>query len=68
MKELYLWHQFEGIELKLDTAKETLQGIQKLWTRPVHIQTQIDEHYRLISFDGKEITEKTIPQEDAYLP
>jgi len=64
--ELYLWHRFEEMELKLDTAKETLQNVYKCWKRPVHIQTQVDEHFRVISYDGREITEKTIPEEDAY--
>ncbi|MBN8555754.1 MAG: SpoVR family protein [Deltaproteobacteria bacterium] len=64
--ELYLWHQFEGVELKLETAKETLMNLHKCWRRPVHIQTRLDEHYRLLSFDGKDLTERTLSKDDAY--
>ncbi len=64
--ELYLWHRFEGVELKLATAKDTLSNVFQVWRRPVHIQTLIDDHYRVLSYDGKEITERTISKEDAY--
>jgi len=64
--ELYLWHQFEGVELKLVTAKDTLINSQKCWRRPVHIQTRLDDHYRLLSFDGKDLTERTLSRDDAY--
>jgi len=65
--ELYLWHQYEGVELKLTTAKETLSSLQKCWRRPVHIQTMIDDHYRVLSFDGQALAERNIAKEDAYL-
>ena len=41
--ELYLMHQYMGIELKLDYARDTLANLQKLWARPVHIETVIDD-------------------------
>jgi stage V sporulation protein R len=50
--ELYLWHQFEGIELRQDYAKDTLENLGRLWRRPVHIETIIDETPHVISFDG----------------
>jgi len=50
--ELYLQHQYRGIELKLDYAQDTLQNLQKLWSRPVHIETVIDEEPTILSFDG----------------
>lgn len=64
--ELYLWHRWEGEEVKLDTAKDTLMRVEKLWKRPVHLQTKIQDNYRLLSFDGKEYSEKGISKEDAY--
>jgi stage V sporulation protein R len=66
--ELYLWHQFEGVELKLATARETLTSLHRAWRRPVHIQTQIEDSPRLLSFDGKELIEKNLSAEDAYQP
>ena len=37
--ELFLEHQFSGVELKLDYARDTLANLHKLWRRPVHIET-----------------------------
>lgn len=58
--ELYLLHKYEGIELKQDYARDTLVNLQKLWHRPVHIETIIDEKPSIISFDGSshEVKEK----------
>ena len=50
--ELYLLHQYEGIELKQDYAQDTLRNLEKLWSRPVHIETIIDDKPSIISFDG----------------
>ncbi|PIR21849.1 MAG: SpoVR family protein [Deltaproteobacteria bacterium CG11_big_fil_rev_8_21_14_0_20_45_16] len=64
--ELYLWHPYEGEEVKLDTAKETLVRLAKIWKRPVHLQTLIQDQYRLLSYDGKEYTEKNLNKEEAF--
>ena len=50
--ELYLRHEYQGVELKQDYARDTLVNLQKLWSRPVHIETVIDEEQAVISFDG----------------
>ncbi len=50
--ELYLKHQFKGVELKLDYARDTLVNLTKLWSRPVHIETIIDDTPTILSFDG----------------
>lgn len=52
--ELYMKHNYEGIDLKLDYARATLQNLYEIWTRPVHIETVVDEVPRLLSFDGRE--------------
>ncbi|MCA9067588.1 MAG: SpoVR family protein, partial [Planctomycetaceae bacterium] len=51
--ELYLEHQFQGVELKMDYARDTLQNLEKLWSRPVHIATVIDEIPSVVSYDGR---------------
>jgi stage V sporulation protein R len=51
--ELFLRHQYEGVELDLDYAQATLVNLQRLWTRPVHIATVRDDESVLLSFDGK---------------
>lgn len=51
---LLLEHRYQGIELKLDEARDTLQNLYKIWKRPVYIKTVIDDSPRLLSFNGKE--------------
>ena len=50
--ELFLKHRYEGVELKLDYARDTLANLQKLWGRPVHVETVIDDKANILSFDG----------------
>ncbi|TWU14923.1 SpoVR family protein [Symmachiella macrocystis] len=52
--ELYLFHRFQGTELKQDYAEDTLVNLEKLWSRPVHIETVVDETPTVLSFDGSE--------------
>ncbi|MDQ5851311.1 MAG: SpoVR family protein, partial [Chloroflexota bacterium] len=58
--ELYLRHRHEGIDLRLDYARDTLRNLHKIWTRPVHLETVIDEKKRLLSFDGRDYGERRI--------
>ncbi|MGE3173087.1 MAG: SpoVR family protein [Planctomycetota bacterium] len=58
--ELYLVHDWSGADLQLDHAQTTLQGLQRLWGRPVHIETMEGGKGRLLSFDGQEGTVKEI--------
>jgi stage V sporulation protein R len=64
--ELYLWHKHESVELKIATAKDTLMNVYQCWRRPVHIQSMVDDHHRLVSYDGKDLSEKTLSKEDAW--
>src|SRR5579864_2728623 len=57
--ELLLAHQFNGIELRLDHAADTLANLQYLWGRPVHLQTLVDGKPTMLSFDGSEHSTKT---------
>ena len=52
--ELLLTHQYEGIDLKTDYARDTLENIYKIWSRPVHIDTVIDDSPRRLTFDGRD--------------
>jgi stage V sporulation protein R len=54
--ELYLQHEHFGIDLKLDHAQDTLRHLNRLWTRPVHIETVVDGRNTLLSFDGTDHT------------
>jgi stage V sporulation protein R len=59
--ELFLRHRHEGIDLKIDYAKETLRNLNTIWSRPVHIETIVDKRKKLLSYDGKKHYEKTLP-------
>ncbi len=54
--ELYLHHDHFGVDLKLDHAQDTLRHLNRLWTRPVHIETSVDGRPTLLSFDGSDHT------------
>ena len=57
--ELYLKHDYAGVELKMDYARDTLVNLQKIWSRPVHIETVIDDEESVLSFDGSDHDLKT---------
>ncbi|MCX7420239.1 MAG: SpoVR family protein [Planctomycetia bacterium] len=50
--ELYLLHKYQGAELKHDYCRDTLSNLQRIWGRPVHIETVMDDRPSVISFDG----------------
>jgi stage V sporulation protein R len=52
--ELYLQHRYSGVELKLSHAADTLANLYRLWRRPVHLQTVLEGHVTVLSFDGAE--------------
>lgn len=54
--ELYLQHKFNGVELKLSYAYDTLAALQKLWGRPVHIESVFEGFITVLSFDGRQHT------------
>jgi stage V sporulation protein R len=51
--ELYLRHDFSGVELQTDYAVDTLRNLERLWSRPVHIETVLENARAVLSFDGK---------------
>ncbi len=56
--ELLLSHRHEGIDLKLDHARDTLQNLCRVWKRPVCLVTQVEGKGKLLRFDGKDHSEK----------
>ena len=52
--ELYLTHQYDGVELQADYARDTLVNLHRLWTRPVHVETVLGDEQTVLSFDGSE--------------
>ncbi|MCU0492995.1 MAG: SpoVR family protein [Chloroflexaceae bacterium] len=58
--EMYLRHRHEGVDLKMDYARDTMRNLHKIWTRPIHLETVVDEKKRLLSFDGRDFSERRI--------
>jgi stage V sporulation protein R len=52
--ELFLEHRFSGVELQTNYAQDTLVNLYKLWKRPIHIETALEEAKVILSFDGHE--------------
>lgn len=52
--ELFLEHEFNGVELQMSYARDTLSNLQRLWGRPVHIETVLAGVKTIISYDGAE--------------
>src|SRR5437773_478174 len=62
--ELLLKHDHNGIDLKLDRAADTLGNIQFIWTRPVHLQTVVEDQPTMLTFDGSEHSMKALGDHD----
>jgi stage V sporulation protein R len=58
--ELYLFHQHEGLDLKMDMAKDTLRNVQRIWARPVHIETVVDKRRKVLTYDGRKHSERAV--------
>lgn len=57
--ELYLRHSFDGRELDQNYAVKTLHHLQRLWGRPVHLETTSEDKPVIWTFDGeKDIVEQ----------
>ena len=57
--ELLLKHQHEGVDLKLDHGRDTLQNLNRVWKRPVNILTKVEGKGKLLRFDGRDHSEKS---------
>jgi stage V sporulation protein R len=66
--ELYLMHQYSGVDLQLGYARDTLQNLARLWTRPVHIETVLDDVPTVLSYDGSEHTQAALDASPAGKP
>lgn len=60
LSELHLKHYHEGVDLKIDYARETLKNLYMIWKRPVHLETVIEEVPKRLSCDGSEVRERRI--------
>ncbi len=58
--ELYLMHQYEGVELDVFYLERTLPHVHRLWGRPVHLETVLDSKKVLFSYNGEKGSKKFI--------
>ena len=58
--ELYLKHRHEGRDLDVPYAERTLQHVQRLWGRPVHLETRQDERRVVLTYDGRQSSKVVI--------
>jgi stage V sporulation protein R len=58
--ELYLVHKHDGMDLKIDMAKDCLRNVQKIWNRPVHLETVVDKRRKVYSYDGRKHSERAV--------
>lgn len=52
--ELFLAHEFSGLEVDASMAVETLRALRAIWGRPVHLQARVNEEMRLLSLEAPE--------------
>ena len=62
--ELLLKHHHNGIDLRMNEAKDTLANVQFIWSRPVHLETIVDGKQTVLSYDGTEHTQKPTGESD----
>ena len=51
-------HKHDGVDLKLDYARDTLRHVQSLWRRPVNLHTKVEGRGTLFRYDGKEHSDR----------
>jgi len=58
--ELYIKHHYDGKPLDMQRTTRCLRYLVKLWGRPVHLETVVDDKRTLISCDGNSITQRDV--------
>jgi stage V sporulation protein R len=56
--ELLLVHRHDGMDLKMDEARDTLAAVGRIWRRPVNLATQVEGKGKLLTFDGSDHKER----------
>jgi stage V sporulation protein R len=58
--ELLLVHDHQGIDLRVDWAREVLKALERVWRRPVEIHTKVESKPTTMRFDGKEHVQRPL--------
>jgi len=51
--ELYVKHEFDGVELDVKYLERTLPYVHQLWGRSVHLETIVEDKKIVFTYDGK---------------
>jgi stage V sporulation protein R len=64
-RELYLAHQFSGLEIDAAKATDVLSALRLIWGRPVHLQARIRDEMMLLSCEsmGQELKKQRISED-----
>jgi stage V sporulation protein R len=58
--ELLLVHDHQGIDLRVDWAREVLRALVRVWRRPVEVHTTVEGKPTLLRYDGSEHVQRPI--------
>lgn len=58
--ELLLRHTWDGVDLRQDYMRDTLNNVFAMWTRPVGLVTRIDDRAVMVRYDGESYHESDI--------
>ncbi|MBL8606804.1 MAG: SpoVR family protein, partial [Myxococcales bacterium] len=56
--ELLLRHDHQGVDLRVDYAREVMRSLVRIWKRPVNLLTIVESKQTMLRFDGKEHTSR----------
>lgn len=46
--QLYLVHRYEGVDMDIQYAQDTLRNLYRIWGRPVHIETILENRVKML--------------------
>lgn len=58
--ELYLKHAHDGKDLDIDYTERVLRAVHRLWGRPVHLETVLEEAPTRLSYNGEKNAQEAI--------
>ena len=58
--ELLLRHRHEGVDLRQDHARATLEALLRIWHRPVCVLTVVEGKPRMLRYDGSEHSDRAV--------
>jgi len=58
--DLLYANRHDGVDLRVDYAKDTLINLQAMWRRPVAIVTRVDGKGILMRFDGRDHADRKV--------